>query len=144
MKFVPESMICEFGEPIYEIVSKLTGLKFKAQIKDSGVVFKSIFKMEDLTNGEVHYLLIIDESSIRFSNSEQLISGLIIHIKKNIERLNEDYIVVNKRRNDAIVDDTYIYLENERIAFCGEKQVKLIDKLRDLRGELNLNKGKAG
>tara|TARA_B110000902_G_scaffold187420_1_gene212050 strand:- start:343 stop:483 length:141 start_codon:yes stop_codon:yes gene_type:complete len=41
-------MIPDYGEKIYEILSKLVGLKFKAQIKDSGIEFKKIYIILDL------------------------------------------------------------------------------------------------
>ena len=48
-------MISDYGEKIYEILSELTGLKFKAQIKDSGIEFKKIYRITDLETKKEYY-----------------------------------------------------------------------------------------
>jgi len=48
MKFILENMILDYGQDVYEKLNEITGLKFKSQIKDSGIVFKQIFEMTNL------------------------------------------------------------------------------------------------
>lgn len=133
MEFIIEKMIPKYGEEIYKKVSEITGLKFKSQIKDSGIVFKQIFEMKNLVSGKGNYLIFTNSESIWFDDREDFIQKFIIHIKKSINQLNADYESLEKQQNQAIVDENMIFLENERIGHCGSKQLKLLNKMREFR-----------
>ncbi len=135
MKLIPEKMIPDYGKEVYEKVSHITGLKFKSQIKNSGIVFEEIFEMTNLISNKKNYLVYTNASSIWFTDREDFIKQFIILIKKSIEQLNADYQEVLVRQNQAIVDDNWIYLENERIGYTGDKQLKLLNKMREYRDE---------
>jgi hypothetical protein len=36
-------------------------------------------------------------------------------------------------RNQEVIDKNYMYLENERIGSCGDKQLKLLNKMREFQ-----------
>ena len=48
-------MIPDYGEKTNKILSELIGLKFKAQIKDSGIEFKKIYRITDLDTNAEYY-----------------------------------------------------------------------------------------
>jgi hypothetical protein len=136
MKFIIEKMIPKYGEEVYEKVSEITELKFKSQIKDSGIVFKQIFEMENLITEKVNYLIFTNSDSIWFIDKDDFIQQFINHIKKSINQLNLDYKSLEEQQNQAIVDENLIFLENERIGYCGNKQLKLLNKMREFRTNL--------
>ena len=140
MKFTPEKMTPNYGEEAYNKVSQITGLKFKSQIKDSGIEFKQIFEMKDLITNKKNYLIFTNHDSIWFTDKDDFIQKFIMWIKKSIDQLNIDYQEVLKRQNQAVVDDYWIYLENERIGHNGNKQLKLLNKMREFRTKLPLPK----
>lgn len=133
MKFTPETMIPNYGEEVYEKVSQITELKFKSQIKDSGIKFKQIFEMTDLISNKRNFLIFTNSDSIWFTDKDDFIQNFIMLIKKSIDKLNSDYEEILERKNQAVVDENWIYLENERIGFTGEKQLKLLNKMREFR-----------
>lgn len=129
-------MIRYYGQEVYEKISQITGLKFKSQIKDSGIEFKQIFEMTDLLSCKKNYLLFTNSDSIWFTNKDEFIQKFINWIIKSIDQLNSDYQDVLERQNQAVVDDNWIFIENERIGFTGEKQLKLLNKMREFRTKI--------
>jgi len=133
MKLIPEKMIPDYGQEVYEKISKITGLKFKLQLKGSGVVFKQVFEMTDLITLKKNYLIFTNSDSIWFTDKEDFIEKFIIWIKNSIDQLNVDYQEVLERQNQAVVDENWIYFEKERIGYTGDKQLVLLNKMRDFR-----------
>lgn len=141
MKFIPEKMNPNYGEEVYEKVSEITKLKFKALIKNSGIEFKQIYEMTDLITKKKNYVIFTNADSIFFENRTEFIQAFIEWLRKSISQFNTEYEELVERQNQAIVDDNLIYLENERIGHNGNKQLKLLNKMRELRTELpNPNK----
>ena len=126
-------MILNYGEDVYNKVSEITGLKFKSQIKSSGIQFQEIYEMENLISKEKNYLLFTNTDNIWFSDKNEFIQKFIILIKKSISKLNEDFKINEENQNLPIVDENIIYIENERIGHCGDKQIKLLNKIREFR-----------
>lgn len=141
MKFIPEKMNPNYGEDVYEKVSEITKLKFKGLIKDSGIEFKQIYQMTDLITQKQNYVIFTNADSIFFNDRTEFIQAFIEWLKKSISNFNAEYEELLVRQNQAIVDDNLIYLENERIGHNGNKQLKLLNKMRELRTEIpNPNK----
>jgi len=82
MKFIPEKMIRDFKDEVYEKISQITELKFKSQIKNSGIVFKNIYEMTDLTTNQKSYLIFTNSDSIWFYERDDFIEEFIQHAKK--------------------------------------------------------------
>lgn len=135
MKLIPEKMIPDYGQNVYDKVSEITGLKFKSQMKGSGIVFKQVFEMNDLVTNEKTYLILTNSDSIWFSDRDDFIQRFIFWIKKSIDQLNAEYQEVQERQNQAVVDEKLMFLEHERIGYTGEKQLKLLNKMREYRTE---------
>lgn len=136
MKFTPETMILDYGQDVYETVSQITGLKFKSQIKDSGIIFKQIFEMTNLISEKKNFLIFTNSDSIWFIDKAEFIQEFIILIKKSIDQLNLDYKELLERQNEAVVDENWINLQNERIGFTGSKQLILLNKMREFRTKI--------
>lgn len=140
MKFIPEKMIKDFGLSVYLKVSEVTGLKFKAQIKESGIELNEFYEMKDLISGEISYLILTNSDNIWFTDTKDFIQKFILHLKKSIKQLNSDYNELEKEKNQAVVDEYMIFLEDERIGHCGVKQLNLLKKMRGFRNEIpNIN-----
>lgn len=122
-----------YGEVVYEKVSEITNLKFKALIKDSGIEFKQIYQMTDLISQRQNYVIFTNEGSIFFDNRDGFILAFIDWLKKSISQLNAEFEELQERSQQAFVDDNYIYLENERIGHNGNKQMKLLNKMREFK-----------
>lgn len=133
LKFIPEKMIRDFNEEVYAKISNITGLKFKSQIKNSGIVFQKIYSMNDLNSENKSYLILTNSESIWFKDKDDFIQKFIVYIKNNIEQLNSDYKEILNREQNAIVDENLIYFEKERIGYLGDKQLKLLNKIRSFR-----------
>lgn len=133
MKFIPEIMIPDYGEDVYEKLSEIIGLKFKSQLKNSGIALKQIHEFVDLISNERFYLLTTNSDSIKFANKDEFIQKFILLIKRSINKLNTDYQDLQKHYDLPVVDENLIFLENERIGYCGERQLTLLNKMRDFR-----------
>jgi len=128
-------MIPDYGENTYKILNKIIKINFKAQIKDSGIELKKLYKMTDLESGKEDYLLVTNGNSIRFVDEPDFIQKFIMFLKSNIADFNQQYKDLRERANEAVVDETAIFMEDEYIGFCGNKQLTLLNKMREFRGE---------
>ena len=133
-------MIPDYGENTYKILNKIIKINFKAQIKDSGIELKKLYKMTDLESGKEDYLLVTNGNSIRFVDEPDFIQKFIMFLKSNIADFNQQYKDLRERANEAVVDETAIFMEDEYIGFCGNKQLTLLNKMREFRGK-NKNVG---
>ncbi len=133
-------MIPDYGGNTYKILNKIIKINFKAQIKDSGIELKKLYKMTDLESGKEDYLLVTNGNSIRFVDEHDFIQKFIMFLKSNIADFNQQYKDLRERANEAVVDETAIFMEDEYIGFCGNKQWTLLNKMREFRGK-NINVG---
>jgi len=96
--------------------------------------------MTDLESGKEDYLLVTNGNSIRFVDEPDFIQKFIMFLKSNIADFNQQYKDLRERANEAVVDETAIFMEDEYIGFCGNKQLTLLNKMREFRGK-NKNVG---
>jgi len=122
-------------ESIYEHLSSITGLKFKAHLKGTDIQFKDLYKMHNLTSGIEDYLVLIEGSkSFRFTNLDGFIDEMIFLVKDLIGELNNEFRELNRRQeNDAIVDEVAMFERHEYIGYTGERLLKLLNVLREKR-----------
>lgn len=124
-------MISDYGEKTYEILSELVGFKFKAQIKDSGIEFKKIYRITNLETNKEYYSLIINSEQINFKNKAEFIKEFALLLQKNINEFDRRFEELQKTSNDRWIDENQIYMEHEEIGHYGSKQSKLLKKIRD-------------
>ncbi|MGB5818769.1 MAG: hypothetical protein WBG90_04730 [Saonia sp.] len=134
MKFVPDKMIKDYNEEVYSILSKVLDIKFKRELKHSGIVLEAIFEMDNLVTNKNSYLLVLSDTSINFSNSDEFIQKFINYLNSNLKRINQDFKELRRmEQEDAIVDEARIFLEDERIGLQGQKYLGLLKKFREIR-----------
>lgn len=124
-------MIPDYGEKIYEILSELIGLKFKAQIKDSGIEFKKIYRITDLETNAEYHSLIINSEQINFKNKAEFLKEFVSLLQNNINEFDRRFEELQKTSNDRWIDENQIYMEHEEIGHFGSKQSKLLKKMKD-------------
>lgn len=123
-------MTTEYGIDVYEKLSEITKLKFKALIKDSGVEFKQIYQITDLVTLYQYYEIITHADSIVFENRSEFIEEFIKWLEKSIAQYEQESKELNETHNQRTVDKNMNYLENETISHYIDKQFKLLDKMR--------------
>ena len=124
-------MISDYGEKSYEILSELTGLKFKAQIKDSGIEFKKIYRITDLETKKEYYSLIVNTEQINFKNKAGFITVFKSLLENNINDFDSRFEELQRTSNDRWIDENQIFLEHEEIGHYGSKQSKLLKKMQE-------------
>ncbi|MFA0960363.1 hypothetical protein AB9P05_01005 [Roseivirga sp. BDSF3-8] len=82
--------IPSYNPEVYDKVSQLTGLNFKAQLKDSGIEFRKIYKMTDMLNEEISYLLVTDKLGVVFKNRDEFLDKFILQLRSRLADLNQE------------------------------------------------------
>lgn len=126
-------MIPPFGENVHKILFKIFKLNLKPEIKQSGIVLKKLYRMVDLETNIETYTLIANGKSLKFENKEEFIQIFIRFIKSSIADLNKRNKELREQENEAVVDETAISIEDDIIAYCGNQQLKLLNKMREFR-----------
>ena len=129
-------MIPDYGESTYEILSELIGLKFKAQIKDSGIELEKIYKIIDLETKSEYYSLIINSEQVSFENKVEFLKNFILHLENNIIEFDRRFEELQKTSNDRWVDKNQVYMEHEEIGHFGYKQSKLLKKMKEFENNV--------
>ena len=124
-------MIPDYGENVYEILSELIGLKFKAQVKNSGIEFKKIYQIMDLETNEKYYSLIVNHIQIDFKDKTEFLKKFIILLEKNINEFDQRFEELQRISNDKWIDKNYLFGEHEEIGNNGFKQSKLLEKMKN-------------
>lgn len=117
-------------ETTYEILSGLLKLKFKAQIKDCGVEFISLYRIINLTSNTETYTLVLNNATINFLDKTDFIKKFIVLLEKNVADFDARFDELQNSSNELYVDENALFLEHEEIGFYGSKQRKLLKKMR--------------
>ena len=123
-------MTINYGENTYEILSELIDLKFKSQIKNSGIEFKRIYKITDLETNAEYFSLITNGEPINFKNRVDFLKKFIIYLENNINEFNERFEELQRTANDRWVDENQLFIEHEEIGYYGSKQSKLLERIK--------------
>lgn len=116
---------------IYEILSKLVGLKFKAQFNNCGTELKGIYKITNLQSTNEYYSLITtDNDRINFKGKAEFLTKFIALLERNIQEFDRRFEELQKTSNDRWVDENALYMEHEEIGHYGSKQSKLLEKMK--------------
>lgn len=125
-------MISDFGETTYNLLSNITKLNFKAQIKDSGIEFNKIYGLTNLENGSQNFLLLVNEKTIVFKDKADFIEKFIKFLKQSIRDLENEFETINENNKNGHKNSNRDFLENDRIGFYENKQAKLLEKMNKL------------
>lgn len=125
-----------FNEKVYEILSQVTGLKFKSQIKNSGISLEDIFEMKNLTNEKTHFVLYLDKKLIEFKDKRDFIVKFHNHLVDSVIQLKSEFKDLHENENDYMfMGDNHIYYRHEEIGSYIDKQVKLINKIKEFHSK---------
>ncbi|WP_277014100.1 hypothetical protein [Flavobacterium lindanitolerans] len=119
-------------EKIYEKLVSILDVKFKTQLKGTEMYFKSFYSMKNLITEKEDFLLIFEAGkAIRFSNKTEFINEFIDIVRFYINSLDEEYNeLLRRERKDTIINENEHFLRHEEIGYCGEKLLKLLNKLK--------------
>ncbi|MEP4535217.1 MAG: hypothetical protein ABJ004_19125 [Cyclobacteriaceae bacterium] len=122
---------------IYEILSKLVGLKFKAQFNNCGIEFSGIYKITNLQSTNEYYCLITTDSDrINFKDKTEFLTKFIALLERNIQEFDRRFEELRKTSNDRWVDENALYMEHEEIGHYGSKQSKLLEKMKQFKQDI--------
>jgi hypothetical protein len=128
-----------FNNIVYEILSQVTGLKFKPQIKNSGIFLEDIFKMKNLTNDKTHFVLYLDKKLIEFKDKREFIVKFHNHLIDSVIKLKSEFKDLQKNENDYMfMGENYIYHRHEEIGSYTDKQMKLINRMKEFHSKLEV------
>lgn len=121
--------IPNYGKEVYEELSKLVGIKFKAQIKDSGIELKKLLSIKDLITKENYYYLILDETSIKFKSCEDFIETFISYLDRNLKSLELRFNNLQGESKGRFVNKNTVFYENEYLGKFSYKQGILLKRM---------------
>jgi len=129
-------MYSDYGETTYLILSKIVKLNFKAQIKNSGIEFRNIYRITDLESNFEYYSLITNGDPINFKNQSDFIKEFILFLEKNITYFNNQFEQLQKTANDRFVDKNAVFTEHEHIGNCDYKQSQILKKMKQFENNI--------
>lgn len=130
--------IPNYGKEVYEELSKLVDIKFKAQIKDSGIELKKLLSIKDLITKENYYFLILDETSIKFKSCEDFIETFINYLVGNLESLEFKFNNLQEESKGRFVNKNIIFYENEYLGQCSYKQHILLKRMLTVKEKIKV------
>ncbi len=122
---------------VYEQLSRIVGVKFKARIKDCGIEFNEIYQLTDLVNDNNGYLLVLDNKYLEFFSTIEFVKKFIQYLKNNLNVLNEEYNALREKQSQPFYDEHQIFYEDERIGNHGTKQQALLNKFQKYLGSID-------
>lgn len=132
-------MVEENHAKIYEILSKILGIKFKTQLNGTEIFFKAFYRMNNLIKNEEKYLLIIeDKKSILFTDKKDFLEQFLLIVKLNIKYLDDEFNELKlQEQSYAKIDENEVFHKHEHIGYCGERLQKLLNKLQEFQKSPN-------
>ncbi|WP_291149277.1 hypothetical protein [Flavobacterium sp. UBA7680] len=125
-------------EDIYEKLSSLFNLKFKAQLKDSPIVFDNFLQVKNVVLENENYVILFksEKEILKFKNREEFINSFISFIDIKINEFNEEFEELQnfERRSMGIkYDENEVYVRHENIGHGIMKLDQIRNKLLSLR-----------
>lgn len=120
-------------ESAYAILSRILKLKFGKQLKDSGVEFHRIYKMINLETDKENYLVVLNDTEIRFVKNRDFIVHFIRFLSSNLEKLNKRYQYLINLEPDEFSDEISIEREYKEIDYYIYKQNELLNLFTDFK-----------
>ena len=122
-------------EDIYDKISSLYAIKFKAQLKDSPIEFKAFYHVVDvITTKECYQIIFRNDESIIFSDQLDFISEFMIYVQSKIDELQDQFDELNNREYDGMkYDENEVFNQNERIGHGQYKLNQILDKFKTIK-----------
>lgn len=126
----------EAGTSVYAILSKIIGLKFHSELKDSGVELESIHRMVNLVTGKENYLVVANGQQIRFVDGYGFSLHFSMLLASNIKQYDEEYTrLINLPINES-TDEVAIEMAYKQIDCYRFKQKELLEKLTEFKKKI--------
>lgn len=121
-------------EEVYEKLSSLLNIKFKAQLKGCPIEFYKILLVQNLITNNENYTVIFknEKNWLIFKNKTEFIECFIEHIDIKIRELNQEFEELNKFERLSMVikyDENEVYNRHEEIGNGLFKLNQLKEKL---------------
>lgn len=118
----------DYNENVYNILTRITKLNFKSQIKNSGIVFQRIYKIINLESNNEYYQLVLNDDTIVFTNQEEFCIKFIVFLEQNLDKLESQFDDFNKNNERLNKNEMFNY--NDEVSSHINKQSKLLSKLK--------------
>ena len=122
-------------EDIYDKISSLYGIKFKAQLKDSPIEFKAFYHLVDvITSSECYQIIFINDERIIYSDKSDFIAEFRIYIQSKIIELQDEFEELNSREYYGMkYDENEVFNQHERIGHWQYKLNQILDKFKMIK-----------
>ena len=125
----------EYGVDTYRILSNILKLKFGLELKDSGIILKNIYLLKNLVSGMDSYLLLINNTQIRFVTPKDFIIHFIGFLSSNIKVLDERYNYLTSIKHNEFTDNVSIEIEYKTVDYHRQRQRLLLKKMTKIRDQ---------
>ena len=125
-------------EDIYEKLSSLFNLKFKAQLKDSPIVFDNFLQIKNVVLGNENFVILFESEKeiLKFKDREEFINNFISFIDIKMNKLNKEFEDLQnfERMSMGIkYDENEVYMRHETIGHGTMKLDQIRNKLLSLK-----------
>lgn len=124
-------MINDYGQDVYNILSKLIKIRFAKYLKDSGIELEAIYQMKNMKNDAEFYLLEINKVQIRFKTSRDFVFHFIQFLKKNIEYYNKVYRELTTKPIDEFTDEVSLEMRYKQVDYFRIQQTELLGIMQE-------------
>ncbi|QDW20644.1 hypothetical protein [Flavobacterium sp. KBS0721] len=125
-------------EEIYEKLSSLFNIKFKAQLQNSPIFFKNFLQIKNVVLGNENYVILFESEKeiLKFKDREEFINSFISFIDIKMSELNkefEDLQNFEKMSMGIKYDENEVYMRHETIGHGTMKLDQIRNKLLSLK-----------
>lgn len=121
-------------EEIYEKLSSLFNLKFKAQLKDSPIEFDNFLLVKNVILENENYVILFrkEKEILKFRNRDEFLSSFISFIDIKINQFEEEFKDLQKFESMSMgikYDENEVYMRHESIGHGTTKLNQIREKL---------------
>lgn len=121
-------------EEIYEKLSSLFNLKFKAQLKDSQIEFNNFLLAKNVVLENENYVILFrkEKEILKFRNRNEFLSSFISFIDIKINKFEEEFKDLQKFESMSMgikYDENEVYMRHENIGHGTTKLNRIREKL---------------
>jgi hypothetical protein len=130
-------MSFEYGVETYKALAKILKIKFGLELKDSGIILQDLFLMKNLISDKESYLLIVNDTHIRFKTQKDFVLHFIHFLNSNIKTLEERYNYMTRIQTNEFTDKVKLEIEYKTIDYHMQRQKDLLLKMVEIKEKIN-------
>lgn len=113
-------------EEIYEKISYLFKIKFKAKLNDSPIDFESFLQVKDVVSGSENYVISFRKENeiVKFRNKEEFIISFVKFIDLKLSQFEDEFNELQEFESNSMgikYDENEVYLRHEHIGYGSTK-----------------------